>query len=101
MRKWLRLLIVLVVVLALDAVTFGVYGVFGHDATMKSAFSLDIAQYTKQTRVAAGAKPMAPRPGGPDFHPRLMSQLGRLDDGLPVCKKLANASGAYSDHADV
>jgi hypothetical protein len=100
MRKWLRLLIVLVVVLAVDAMAFGVYGVFGHDATMKSAFSLDIDQYAKQTRVTACVKPMAGRPGVADFRYLIMSQLPGRDDGLAVCKKIANSSGAYSDHAD-
>jgi hypothetical protein len=100
MRKWLRLLIVLVVVLALDAVAFGVYGVFGHDATMKTASSMDIDQYPKQTRVTGCLKPMGPRPGVADFRYLIMSQLEGRDDGLAGCKKIANSSGAYSDHAD-
>ena len=40
------------------------------------------------------------KPGVAGFRRLILSQVGGGDDGLAVCKKIANDSGSFSDHAD-
>lgn len=69
------------------------------DAT-KALASVDIDHYPRTTKVTACADPLVGKPGVVDFRTLILSQVGGRDDGLVVCKRIANASGAYSDHAD-
>jgi hypothetical protein len=60
----------------------------------------DIDAYPLRTDVTACAKPLEPRPGVAAFRTLVLSRVGGGDDGSAVCKKIANDSGEYSDHAD-
>jgi hypothetical protein len=74
--------------------------VFGRADPMKVGIIFDIDQYPIRTKVNACANPLVSKPGVADFRALLLSQVGGGDDGLAVCKRIANASGSYSDHAD-
>ena len=52
------------------------------------------------TPVARCADPLVSRPGVAAFRSMILSQVGGRDDGLAVCKEIANGSGTLSDHAD-
>jgi hypothetical protein len=56
--------------------------------------------YPAWTDVTRCAEPLAGKPGVKEFRDMILSQVGGGDDGLAVCKQIANDSGAYSDHAD-
>jgi hypothetical protein len=62
--------------------------------------ALDIDVYPRGTRVAGCAEPLVGKPGVAAFRDLILTQVGGDDDGLAVCKKIANDSGSYSDHAD-
>jgi len=67
---------------------------------MKALTKFDIDSYPMRTTVTGCANPLVDKPGVADFRALLLSQVGGGDDGLAVCKKIANESGAFSDHAD-
>jgi hypothetical protein len=62
--------------------------------------ALDIDVYPRGTRVTGCADPLVGKPGVAAFRELILTQVGGADDGLAVCKKIANDSGSYSDHAD-
>jgi len=74
--------------------------VIGRADPMKALTEFDIDSYPMRTTVTACADPLVSKPGVADFRNLLLSQVGGDDDGLAVCKKIANDSGDYSDHAD-
>jgi hypothetical protein len=60
----------------------------------------DIDPYPVGTRVTGCADPLVGKPGVAGFRHLILSQVGGSDDGLAVCKRIANNSGSFSDHAD-
>jgi len=60
----------------------------------------DIDAYPMRTDVRRCARPIVGKPGVQDFRTLILTQMGGGDDGLAVCKRIANDSGDYSDHAD-
>ena len=62
--------------------------------------AVDIDGYPARTEVTACAEPLVGKPGVVAFRSLVLSQLGGGDDGLQVCKLIANDSGSLSDHAD-
>jgi len=67
---------------------------------LKAGALFDIDHYPARTKISACAAPLVGKPGVADFRALILSQVGGGDDGLAVCKKIANDSGVYSDHAD-
>jgi len=61
---------------------------------------VDIDPYPARTTVTACARPLVGKPGVRSFRGMILSQVGGGDDGMAVCKRIANASREYSDHAD-
>jgi hypothetical protein len=61
---------------------------------------VDIDGYPRQTVIKACADPLIDKPGVAAFRAMILSQVGGGDDGLAVCKQIANDSGDFSDHAD-
>jgi hypothetical protein len=61
---------------------------------------LDIDPYPLRTEITACANPIAPKPAVAEFRHLILSQVGGTDDGIAVCKYIANGEGVYSDHAD-
>lgn len=96
-RGWPRYGIVAVVVTAICA---AVVSALGQTDTKKTLNLRDIDAYPMRTKVTACANPLVDRPGVAEFRTLILSQVGGDDDGTAVCKKIANDSGDFSDHAD-
>ena len=88
--------------LALALVAAGVIaGGVATEQHVVAAFAIvDIDDYPRRTDVTACANPVVGKPGVVAFRAMILSQVGGRDDGMAVCKKIANASRSYSDHAD-
>lgn len=97
MRDRARYLVTVGTVVALSAAGIALSG----DASWTEVESAaEIDTYPARTRVTGCADPLVARPGVADFRRLILSNVGGGDDGLEVCKKIANNSGSYSDHAD-
>jgi hypothetical protein len=77
-----------------------VFGLSGQQHPMAAFAIVDIDGYPRRTPVTACADPLLDRPGVAAFRTMILSQVGGTDDGLAVCKEIANGSGTLSDHAD-
>jgi hypothetical protein len=86
-----------VVVTAMCAVAFVS---ITHGGTQRTMSIVDIDPYPARTDVTSCARPLVGKPGVMAFRALVLTQVGGGDDGVAVCKRIANDSGAYSDHAD-
>ncbi len=85
-------------VLALYAVAL--VALFGRLDRISVLTMVNIDSYPARTKVTGCADPLVGKAGVQDFRTLILSQMGGGDDGLAVCKKIANGSGSFSDHAD-
>jgi hypothetical protein len=92
--RWLTLVVAIV--------TLGAYAaVSSQEPHPEARFALvDIDAYPRLTGISACANPLVPKPGVAAFRSMILSQVGGTDDGLAVCKEIANGTGTLSDHAD-
>jgi hypothetical protein len=74
--------------------------VIGRVDVVRTLTRADIDGYPARTKVSACADPLVGKSGVVAFRDLILSQVGGGDDGLAVCKHVANESGSYSDHAD-
>jgi hypothetical protein len=93
-RHWIAAGVVVIAVCAATIVAIG----SGGDRRQLSV--LDIDPYPARTAVTSCARPLVGKPGVVAFRALILTQVGGGDDGLAVCKRIANTSGDYSDHAD-
>jgi len=91
---WITLVVVMATVGAFAAVK-------SQEPHPEASFALvDIDAYPRLTGISACASPLVPKPGVDAFRSMILSQVGGTDDGLAVCKEIANGTGELSDHAD-
>jgi hypothetical protein len=86
------------IAIALGAAAVVVFGVERHGR--RTMAIVDIDPYPARTDVTGCTRPLVGKPGVQAFRSLILTQVGGGDDGLAVCKRIANASREYSDHAD-
>lgn len=80
--------------------TVALVALFGRFDRIGVLTIVNIDSYPPRTKVTGCADPLVGRAGVREFQTLILTQVGGGDDGLALCKKIANGSGSFSDHAD-
>src|SRR5262245_47989183 len=76
------------------------YGMSDQPQLVTKFALVDIDGYPARTSLTSCANPLVPKPGVAAFRAMILSQVDGSDDGIAVCKEIANSSKELSDHAD-